>query len=139
MCNRGGLSVIHKRTVTNKVKKYFSKSGISKDVTCQNVTSKRGKRFSSSPEPSDRERRQSTAESTASVADKKPRSRKGCSFANLPSKAKKAFDMCEVLFEIGVADDEQPKESLEFLIDQVLQVASGNRRANFRNRQLTAG
>ena len=82
------------------------------------MTGKRGKSCIKPPEATDREQRHLTASLSALVAPIKPRSRKGITYPNVPSKARNAMDKLDKLIEIGIEDTQQSKNSLKSFIAQ---------------------
>ena len=116
---RASLSVLSFKWIVQKIKDTFSKSRLSNHVSRQNVTKERGKVKDRTVSPTDRSRRQSTQSASTAAQKKKPRSRKGVVFKNMPKRAQKALEIRDKLFEIGVKDSKQPPKSLQFLIDQV--------------------
>ena len=101
-----------------QLERKFSCYGLSRSVGRQTVTGKR--RPAAEAEETDREKRASTEEATALAAELDgPTSQKGRKQAG--SKTKKSSEaerLMPLLFDIALPDEEQPKSSLPFLIDQ---------------------
>ena len=79
-----------------------------------------GKHFPSVNVPaSDREKRLSTSEATAAASEKKGPTRcKGIRVKGETKKSLKAKTLNMALFDIGLAEIQQPKEALAFYVDQ---------------------
>ena len=97
----------------------MARGGIRLDMVRMNVTAKRGKKTSTSPEPTERKCRSSTASITLAMKSRKgPVCQKGRVQKN-SSRKTKMENLLGMVFEIGIPDSKQPAAALEFLKDQV--------------------
>ena len=115
---RAGLKIKSENALIIQLERTFSSCGIANAAARESVTGKHNPEIEG--EPTDRGKREGTEEATVeSMKGEGPTSKKGKKKQGCNSKKRvDAERLLPLLFDVALADDQQPVAKLEFLRDQ---------------------